>query len=69
MIKKRGILQSMVIKKPMDIDYENDSVDDIVEKLQYAIEQHPSLLKVNKIEDYHKSEKELNKKREFWDMY
>jgi hypothetical protein len=69
LVKKRGILQSMVIKKPMDIDYENDSVDTIVEKLQYAIEQHPSLLKVAKVEDYHKSEKELNKKREFWDMY
>ncbi len=69
LIKKRGILQSMVIKKPMDIDYENDSVEKIVEKLQFAIEQHPSFLKVNKIEDYHKSEKELNKKREFWDMY
>ena len=69
MIKKRGILQSMVIKKPMDIDYDNDTVEDIVEKLQYAIEQHPSLLKVNKVEDYHKSEKERNKKREFWDMY
>jgi len=69
MIKKRGILQSMVIKKPMDIDYDNDSVDDIVEKLQFAIEQHPSFLKVVKVEDYDKSEKELNKKREFWDMY
>ena len=53
----------------MDIDYENDSVDTIVEKLQYAKEQHPSLHKVAKAEDYHKSEKELNKKREFWDMY
>ena len=40
-----------------------------LKKLQYAIEQHPSLLKVNKVEDYHKSEKERNKKREFWDMY
>jgi 1-acyl-sn-glycerol-3-phosphate acyltransferase len=69
MIKKRGILQSIVIKKPMDIDYDNDSVDDIVEKLQFAIEQHPSFLKVVKVEDYDKSEKELNKKREFWDMY
>lgn len=69
MIKKRGILQSIVIKKPMDIDYENDSVENIVEKLQYAIEQHPSFLKVTKVEEYAKSEKELNKKREFWDMY
>ena len=65
----RGILQSMVIKKPMDIDYENDTVEQIVEKLQFAIEQHPSFLKVTKEDDYYKSEKELNKKREFWDMY
>lgn len=69
LIKKRGILQSMVIKDAMEIDYENDSVDDIVKKLEFAIEQHPSFLKVTKLEEYHKSEKELNKKREFWDMY
>jgi 1-acyl-sn-glycerol-3-phosphate acyltransferase len=69
LIKKRGILQSMVIKKPLEIDYEKDSIDDIVEMIQYAIEQHPSFLKVNQVEDYHKSENELNKKREFWDMY
>lgn len=69
MIKKRGILQSMVIKKPLDIDYENDSVADIVEKIEYAIEQHPSFLKVIPVEDYYEHEKELNKQREFWDMY
>lgn len=45
-IKKKGILQSMVIKEPLKIDYENDSVDDIVEKMEYAIEQHESFLKV-----------------------
>ncbi len=45
-IKKRGILQSFVIKEPLEIDYENESVDSIVEKLQFAIEQHPSLLNV-----------------------
>lgn len=41
-IKKRGILQTFDIKPPLEIDYENDSVNDIVEKLEYAIEQHPS---------------------------
>lgn len=46
MIKKKGILQSMVIKEPLHIDYEKDSVDAIMEKLEYAIEQHPSFLKV-----------------------
>ena len=44
LIKKRGVLQTMVIKKPLEIDYENDSFDDIVEKIEYAIEQHPSFL-------------------------
>ena len=46
MIKKRGILQSMIIKEPLKIDYEKDSVDSILEQIQYAIEQHPSFLKV-----------------------
>ncbi len=69
LIKKRGILQSMVIKSPMEIDYDKDSIDDIVKKIEFAIEQHPSFLKVTKVEDYHKSETELNKKRQFWDMY
>ncbi len=45
-VKKKGILQSMVIKQPLEIDYENESVDSIIEKLEYAIEQHPSFLKV-----------------------
>lgn len=45
-IKKKGILQSMVIKEPLEIDYEEESVDSIIEKLEYAIEQHPSFLKV-----------------------
>ncbi|WP_411031763.1 lysophospholipid acyltransferase family protein [Spongiimicrobium sp. 3-5] len=45
-VKKKGILQSIVIKEPLDIDYENEAVDSIMEKLEYAIEQHPSFLKV-----------------------
>ncbi len=45
-IKKKGILQSMVIKEPLNIDYENESNESIIEKLEYAIEQHPSFLKV-----------------------
>ena len=61
-IKKRGILQSMVIKEPLEIDYENESIDAIVEKLQFAIEQHPSLLKVIPEEEILKAE-ELNKER------
>ena len=65
LIKKKGILQSMVIKKPLVIDYENDSVDKIVEQLEYAIEQHPSFIRVS-TEEYLKLKTERNKKREFW---
>jgi hypothetical protein len=45
-VKKKGILQSLVIKDPLEIDYDSESVDSIIEKLEYAIEQHPSFLKV-----------------------
>jgi 1-acyl-sn-glycerol-3-phosphate acyltransferase len=50
-IKKKGILQSFVIKKPLDIDYDNDSIEEIVEKIEYAIEQHASFLKVIPVEE------------------
>ena len=63
-IKKRGILQSMIIKEPLDIDYENDSVDTIIEKLEYAIEQHPSFKKVLSEEEA-KELDELNEKRRY----
>ena len=70
-IKKKGILQTFVIKKPLEIDYENDSFADIVEQIEYAIEQHPSFLKVPEVEKtkFFEQENELNKKREFWDNY
>ncbi len=61
-LKKRGILQSMVIKAPLKIDYENDSIEEIVEKLEYAIEQHPSFLKVVSLEELAELER-LNEKR------
>ena len=54
----------MVIKKPLEIDYENDSIDDIVGKLEYAIEQHPSFLKVIPQSEL-EAEEALNKKREW----
>ncbi|MCF6279824.1 MAG: 1-acyl-sn-glycerol-3-phosphate acyltransferase [Flavobacteriaceae bacterium] len=66
LIKKRGILQSMVIKKPLDIDYESDTIDSIVSQIEMAIEQHPSFLKVDSKDEYLKSEEKLNKKRKFW---
>ena len=64
LIKKRGILQSMQIKEPLVIDFDNESVDSIIEKLEYAIEQHPSFLKVlsqKEIED----QELLNKTRQY----
>ena len=63
-IKKRNILQSMEIKKPLDIDYETESVESIVEKIEYAIEQHSSFLKVISEKDLLELEK-TNKQREW----
>jgi len=70
-LKKKGILQTFVIKKPLEIDYENDTNEDIIKQIEIAIEQHPSFLKVPKEEEekYLKHKEELNKKREFWDNY
>lgn len=62
-IKKKGILQSMVIKPPLEIDYENESVDAIIEKLEYAIEQHPSFLKVLTPEELRDYEAENDQRR------
>jgi 1-acyl-sn-glycerol-3-phosphate acyltransferase len=63
-IKKKNILQSMEIKEPLDIDYENESIAEIVEKIEYAIEQHPSFLKVIP-KDELLAQEELNKQREW----
>jgi 1-acyl-sn-glycerol-3-phosphate acyltransferase len=68
-VKKRNVLQSMVIKEPLEIDYENEDVADIIKKIEYAIEQHPSFLKVlspKDAEEYMNEEAVLNKQREFW---
>tara|TARA_B100001057_G_scaffold500923_1_gene618882 strand:- start:4927 stop:5658 length:732 start_codon:yes stop_codon:yes gene_type:complete len=64
MIKKRDILQSMHIKKRLKIDYENDSIENIIEKIEYAIEQHSSFLKVISIDEM-KAQEKLNKNREW----
>ena len=61
-LKKKGILQSLTIKEPLNIDYDNDSIDAIVEKIEYAIEQHASFLKVIPAEEIDEQEK-LNKLR------
>ncbi len=46
LIKKKDILQSIEIKKPIEINYEDESLESIVEKIEFAIEQHHSFLKV-----------------------
>lgn len=63
-MKKKGILQSFIIKPPLEIDYDNDSIDQIVEKIEYAIEQHPSFLKVIPEEEL-KLQEELDKTRQW----
>ena len=63
-MKKKNILQSFIIKEPLVIDYENETVDQIVEKIEYAIEQHPSFLKVIPAEEIEEQER-LNKLREW----
>ncbi|EHQ41716.1 lysophospholipid acyltransferase family protein [Myroides odoratus] len=63
-LKKKGILQSMVIKEPLQIDYENDSIDQIVEQIELAIEQHPSFLKVLP-QEFIEEQKELNERRTY----
>jgi 1-acyl-sn-glycerol-3-phosphate acyltransferase len=63
-IKKKNILQSIEIKKPLNIDYENETVAEIVKKIEYAIEQHPSFLKVISQKELIAREK-LNKQREW----
>ena len=62
-IKKKGILQSMIIKKTLEIDYDNESVDQIIEKLEYAIEQHPSFLRVIPQEELEAYEADHQKRR------
>ncbi|PKG41800.1 lysophospholipid acyltransferase family protein [Psychroflexus sp. MES1-P1E] len=63
-IKKRNILQSMVIKEPLDIDYDTEGVNSIIEKIEYGIEQHPSFLKVIP-ESEIEAHESLNEKRRY----
>ena len=64
-VKKKNIFQSFEIKAPLEIDYDNESIDSIVEKIEYAIEQHPSFLKVIPQEELEEKE-QLNKKLRDW---
>ncbi|MFD0836917.1 lysophospholipid acyltransferase family protein [Mariniflexile aquimaris] len=61
-IKKKNILQTFEIKEPLVIDYDNESTEEIVKRIEYAIEQHPSFLKVVSQEEL-KAQEELDKLR------
>jgi len=63
-VKKKNILQSFEIKQPLEIDYDTESIADIVEKIEYAIEQHPSFLKVISKKEL-AAQEEINKQREW----
>lgn len=63
-LKKKNILQSFIIKEPLVIDYEKETIEQIVEKIEFAIEQHPSFLKVIPAEEIEEQER-LNKLREW----
>ncbi|WP_034043865.1 lysophospholipid acyltransferase family protein [Wocania ichthyoenteri] len=63
-IKKKNILQTFEIKEPLDIDYDKETTEDIVKRIEYAIEQHPSFLKVIPQKEL-EAQEELNKKREW----
>ena len=54
----------MEIKKPLEIDYDNESIESIVEKIEFAIEQHQSFLKVLSEKELLDLEK-INKQREW----
>ena len=63
-VKKKNILQTTEIKAPLEIDYEKETIDQIVEKIEYAIEQHPSFMKVIPQEELLENEA-LNTKRKW----
>ena len=64
-IKKKNIYQSFVVKEPLEIDYENESIAEVVEKIEYAIEQHPSFLKVIPQEELEEMER-VNRELRDW---
>ncbi|MFH4967246.1 lysophospholipid acyltransferase family protein [Gaetbulibacter sp. M240] len=63
-VKKKNILQTMEIKAPLEIDYDKETTEDILKKIEFAIEQHPSFLKVLSQKALEEQEA-LNKLREW----
>ena len=54
----------MHIKAPLEIDYDNESMESILEKIEFAIEQHPSFLKVLSQAEIEEQER-LNETRQY----
>jgi len=44
-IRNKNIKLEIRIKEPLNVDYKNDSIDTLTDKIGNAIEQHPSILK------------------------
>ena len=67
-IKKKNILQSMEIKAPLEIDYDIESIDQIVEKIEYAIEGDAGKQKVLKQSPWNTDKfiKKITKWTLFW---
>jgi hypothetical protein len=56
----------MIIKEPLEFDFDNESIESILEKIEYAIEQHSSFLKVIPKEEL-EAKKKLDVTRQ-WDF-
>ena len=41
-IKKKGVKQQLKIKKPLEIDFNSETLESIIEKISFAIEQNHS---------------------------
>lgn len=51
-VKKKGINQTMIFKKPLVFDYVNDTPEQIINKVMNAIEQSPDFIKVRNLEEF-----------------
>lgn len=53
-LKKIGVQPTMIFKEPLQIDYENETTEQILKKVMNSIEQSPEFLKVKPIEEIKK---------------
>lgn len=66
-VKKRGVEPKMTFKAPIEIDYENEDANMILDKIMNAIEQDPKYLKVKSVEEL-EAEREEEKTRPFFEF-